>query len=451
MHWLIVNTEAFSSRGQKGKKELDLNVLPRVLLLFLKAVKYPYIILDESSRIKSSTPMAEWKKSTRCRAIKLLQPFGERTISTGTLKSKSPLNMYDQYGFLDPGIFPETMFEFAERYCVMVTIRVGRGRRVCISQKDYDRIRNRLINSYRRGGEAQLNFSKSSIFKEMTISDENLEHIIAHKEYTPFIHQDELIRRVAHCTTFVKREDLFDVKYEHFVHNPIKRYVELTDSQRSLHDKLIELGFTDNLVLGKAAALDLRHRLQDVYNGFEPIEHIEKVIENGVEKKIRTITYKSLEESPKLDDLMELLDEIDTDENQVAVFCTRNNLSDAAYSRIIDSGISAVRFINDEKKGAEEEFESGAARVFFSSLRPAAFGLNCLRKCDYAIYICLDDETEAFYQSRHRILRGQLTHAKFAYIICTRGTIEERTIRSLEVGTDLIDNNSDRSVFELEE
>jgi len=461
MKWLIINTESFSAStlfDEAGKKmsvkdvrEVSMGMLPKALLKFLQVFHYPYIILDESSKIKTNTPMPEYKKSIRCRLIKLLHDTGERTILTGTLKSKSPLNVYDQYGFLDPFIFPETMYEFAERYCIMITIRIGRGRRVQISQKDWDKIRRRLANAYRRGGEAQLEMSKASVFKEYTINEENMDWIIAHQKFTPFIHQDELIRRIAPVTMFVKRSDVFDIAFEKFVDEPIVRYVEISAKAKAMGNELVELGFTDTLTLGKAPALELMHRLQDICNGFEPHESEVQSktldVATGTYPMERVITYTPFDDNPKLDEVFSLLDEIGTEENQVAIASSRVNFLEAIKERLEKEGIPFTHYEGDNKAEAEEAFTSGEARVFLSGLKPAAYGLNCLSSCDYAIAACVDSSTEEFFQWKHRLLRGQLTHPKFAYHICVKNSVEEKVIRSLNTGVDLINYTNDKKTF----
>ena len=457
MKWLIINTEAFSVEGAKEIKVVDKSMLPRVLLLFLKAFHYPFIILDESSKIKTNVAMSEQKKSSRCRMIKTLSDVGERTIMTGTLKSKSPLNVKDQIDFLDPTVLPETMFEFAERYCIMETIRVGRGRRVCISIKDYKRIRKRLVNAYARGGDEALGFSKTSIFKENVISEENLNWIIAHKEYTPFINQGELYSRIAKFTMIVKREDIFDISFEKFVHDPIIRYVEPTKEQVALTRQLVDLGFTNDFMLGRAPALELMHRLQDVCNGFEPItlDPTIKIVRdkdgNEMQKEVRHTEYKPLKDSPKLSMLMELIDEIDPDENQIIVFSVRNNFTEAIKQALTREDISFAHYYGSNKQEAEELFSAGEARIFLSNMDPAAYGLNCLSKAKYVIHASTNHKTEVFYQANHRILRGQLTEPKFAYHLCIRRSIEERLIESLRTGVDLIDNVNDRKTFAMED
>ena len=448
MKWLIINTEAFSApgKGLKSEKIVSKEDLPSILLLFLDFFHYPYIILDESSKIKTNTPMPEHKKSTRCRLIKTLNDVGERSILTGTLKSKSPCNVYDQYAFLDPSIFPETMYEFAERYCIMVTIRIGRGRRVCISRKDYTKIRNRLSNAWKRGGDQALAFSKASIFKEYTISEENINWIIAHKDYTPFVHQDELLRRIAPYTMHVKRSDVFDITHEKFVHDPIMRYVDISAKAKAIGNELINLGFTDNLVLGRAAALELLIRLQDVCNGFEPVEHITKGAgKDG--KDLREIEYKPFAENPKMDELFELLDEIDVEEHQVAIMCSRLNLIARVEEDLTKADISYSRYEEGNKEETERRFQAGEVQVFLSTIGPCAYGLNCLAKCDYIIVLSEDNKTEDFYQMKHRILRGEVDHPKFMYIIAVRDSVEVKLIQNLQVGMDLINDTNDKNTF----
>jgi len=441
-HWLIINTEAFSSSGIKGQKEIDFSFLPRILLLFLKVFHYPFIILDESSKIKVNTPMPEHKKSSRCRLIKLLSGTGERIIMTGTLKSKSPLNVVDQYGFLDPGIINENMYEFAERYCIMETIRVGRGRRVLMGVKDYERIRKRLVNAYHRGGDESLAISKTSIFRESVVNEESLDWIIKHKIYTPFIHQEELDRRLNPYTMRVRREDVFDTKYERFVENPIVRYADANKEQVGLMKELVDLGFTDSFVLGRVPALELLHRLQDVCNGFEPI------LASG-EGELRAIEYRELADNPKLDALMQLIDEIDPEENQIAIFSARTNFTEVIKRELTKSGITVAHYRDENKSEAEAAFAAGRAQAFLSNLQPSAFGLNCLARCNYAIYACSDHKAETFYQSKHRLLRGQLREPKFAYHIVMRKSVEERIVTSLSAGMDLINDRNDRSTFEI--
>jgi SNF2 family DNA or RNA helicase len=424
-------------------KEVFFNDLPWVVRKFLSVFPSPFIVLDESSKIKVNQPMKESKKSTRTRLIKLLNKFGDRMIMTGTLMTKSPLNVVDQYNFLRAGYFPESMYDLAERYCVMTTIRVGRGRRVLISKKDYEAVRKRLKNAYTRGGEVWLEAAKGSILKQFSINYTKQEHIIRHRKYTPFLNEQELIRRISPDTIFVKREDIFDVKFDKFVKEPIMRPVELSAEAKRIADELIKLGFTDKLVLGGVPALELMHRLQDVCNGFEPV----KDPETGV------VSHIQLKENPKIDALMELLEEIGVEENQVVIWSSRKLLIKACADAFTKAEISYVVYDGDakdsEKEEAERKFKNREVQVFLANQASGAYGLNCLADCAYAVYLCVDGSVEKYCQARDRLLRGQLTAPKFAYAIYAKGSIEERQWDALRVGQELLSAENSKAIFKF--
>jgi hypothetical protein len=442
MKWLVINTEAFSPKGLKQKKTVSFEDLPWIVRKFLSVFPQPFIILDECSRIKVNTPMKEANKSTRTRLIKLLNKFGHRCAMTGTLMSKSPLNVVDPFGFLKEGYFPESMWALAETYCVMETIRIGRGRRVLISQKDYAAIRTRLKNAFIRGGEAQLEAAKESVFKQFAINYAKQEHIIRHRKYTPFVNEQELLRRIAPDTLFVRREDVFDIQFDKFVKEPIMRPVQLSGEAKRIADNLIELGFTDRLVLGKAPALELLTRLQDICNGFEPVKDDEG-----------KVSYRPFSENPKLDECIALMDEIDVSRNQIVVWASRRNMLDVCASRFEKEGYTFVRYDGSasdaEKESAEQAFVKREASIFLANQASGAYGLNCLSQCSYAVYMCVDGSVEKYHQSQHRILRGQLTAPKFSYAIYAGGTIEERQWTALKVGKELIeaDNRKEKFIF----
>lgn len=455
MKYLIIPTQHFSG-SLKGQKYVSFSDLPNVVRMFVNYFKYRvFAVLDESSWVKQTQAVSEDKKSQRSRLIKTLSQYTEsRAILTGTLKSKSPMNMIDQYKFLDPTLFPESMYEFAEHYCIMVSLRTARGRRVIISQKDYAAVRKRMANADRLGGDLQLEAAMCRITNEYGINEKKLKHIMEHRKYTPFINQGELMQRVKDFTMTVERKDVFDISYDKYIYEPIKQSVVLSKGAKKLANELIELGFTDSLVLGKAAALELVMRLQDICNGFEPIKTITPKIVKGVETEVDVVTYRALPENPKLDALEERLEQIDTEQNQVVIFCSRTNAFDSIAQRLESMGLSYVRYSGSEskaeKKGAESKYENGEARVFLANQASAAYGLNCMRNCNYVIEYCNDSSVERHHQAQHRVLRGQSMTPKFAYQIYVKGSVEERVIGALNVGQELISSSNPKGLFMFE-
>jgi hypothetical protein len=361
--------------------------------------------------------------------------------------SKTPMNAYDPYNFLRDGYFPESMYEYAEKYCVMVTIRVGRGRRVIISPKIWDEIRGRLKRAFIQGGETRLAEVKETIFKQYTISWPKQDWIMEHKKYTPFLNKKELYDRLAPCSLFVRRKDVFDIQFDKFVKEPILRPVALSEAAKALSKELVTLGFTDNLTLGAAPALELLLRLQDVCNGFEPVEH--------GEGDHRVIEYQPLADNPKVASLMALLEEIDLERNQVVVWSSRKALFPVCEEAFAGAGYTFVRYDGSVDSAgraeAERRFVSGEARIFLANQASAAYGMNCLAGCGYAVYLCVDNSVERYYQSQHRLLRGQLKEPKFAYHIYAEGSIEERQLRALSAGQELIGIENAREMFEVYE
>lgn len=473
--FVIINTEAFSKSGLKAQKQVTEQDLPLLVQSFLSACPDPFIVLDESSRIKTNTPVAENKKSTRTRCIKLLSKYGERMALTGTLTSKSPLNMVDQYQYLDKEAFPEGMFALAEKYCIMMTLHTQRGTRVVLpehSGKDdknsWCGVRKRLINAYAVGGRTRLAVSMSRISRELGISQENLVWIVSHKKYRPFKSVAPLMKRYAYCTEIVSREDAFDTRLEKYIEHPIVRKVKLSEEAKKLYTQLVTLGFTDNLVLGKSAALELGQRLMDVCNGFEPISSCLSCEEEGkgdnilhnlcplhAQCKKPKATYEPLKTNPKLEAVMELVEEIDPEEHQIVIWSCRTNFMELLAATLNEASIPTCCFSgqqNDkQKKDAREGFMEGRYRICIANQQSAAYGVNFMKNCDYTIYACSNSSVEYDYQSRRRFLRGATTHMKYAYRIYVEGSVEERIYSSLDLGDDLIGETNSKEVFELKE
>lgn len=79
----------------------------------LKSRRWDLVVLDESHRIKK--PGGKW--SLFCNEMR--KRADHRLCLTGTLMPHSPLDVYAQYRFLDPGIFGTSFNAFRNRYAVM--------------------------------------------------------------------------------------------------------------------------------------------------------------------------------------------------------------------------------------------------------------------------------------------------------------------------------------------
>lgn len=433
MKALVVSLESF----QKGE-------VPPEVQEYLSSLKTePFIILDESSKIKTNEPCKETKKSKRTQAVMRLNRTGERCILTGTFMSKSPVNAYDQMNFLSDGFFGEGIFSFAERYVVRRNLPGRRNARITLPKKDWDKIRARLIAGRESGG---FDGVIDGICSWFGVSYDDCMHILAHEEYTPFKNIDELWDRIGDMCFKVDRKDLFDLPEKTY----ITRNVRLTSEQKRLYLQLERQHCTDKVVVDNGLKLYLR--FQDVCNGYEPVDGDEYI---GSDGKVHTrVELVPLKENPKLDMLEAVADEIG--DEQFVVWCSRTQLMRDAVSRLTSAGISCG--VYDGKVGADARerdyrlFKEGAIQCLFVNQASGAYGLDGLKDADYAVYLCNDYSVEKREQSEFRTDRGGSTRKKFVIDITCGGTCEDRVVEALKQGKELLDTGTaDPSLFRLEE
>ena len=421
MNCLIVSLESF----QRGE-------IPEEVQQYIKSCdKEPFIILDESSKIKTNNPCKDSKKSKRTQAILKLNRIGERCILTGTFMSKSPVNAYDQMNFLCPNFFPESMYAFAERYEIRRNLPSVRGARITITQKDYETIRKRLMKY--KDNPTALYGAMDGVHSFYGISREDCEHIMKNPEYTPFKNMDELWKRIGNTCIKVAREDLFDL--------PPKVYktfnIELTKEQLKLYLQLQNQYCTDNITVDNGLKLYLR--FQDVCNGYEPIDHGDTIDEQGRVK--HNIELKPLSVNPKLDALEEIIDDIGS--SQIVVWCSRTKLLYDAEKRIKElgytTGIYDGKIEKKEREAYYEGIKNKKIQIMFVNQASGAYGLDGLKEADYAIYLCNSYSVEQRQQSEDRVYRGEVKKNKYIIDLICKGTCEDKVTEALKQGKELLD------------
>ena len=434
MRCLIVSLESF----QKGQ------VPEEVKEYIARCGGNPFIILDESSKIKTNEPCKSSNKSKRTQAVLSLNKTGERCILTGTFMSKSPVNAYDQMNFLEDGFFPESMYAFAERYVIRRTLQNVRGARITLPQKDYEVIRRKLLRF--KDNPATLNGVMDGIYSYYGISREDCLHIMEHEEYTPFKHLDELWRRIGDKVLKVERKNLFDLPPKIY-----KTYnVELTSEQKKLYLQLQNLHCTDRVVVDNGLKLYLR--FQDICNGYEPVDGETYFDKEG--KEHTHVDLIPLKENPKLDMLEEVIDEIG--DKQIVIWCSRTKLMYDAFDRLTSLGYTAGiydgKIGNAQREEYYQAFSEGSIQLLFIFHVSGAYGLDGLKNADYAVYLCCDYSVEKRVQSEYRTDRGAVKNSKYVIDITCKGTCEDRTVEAIKQGKELISTGTtDASLFMLEE
>ena len=427
MKALIISLESF----QKGE------VPDEVKKYILSHHGDIFTVLDESSKIKTNNPCKESKKSKRTQAILKLNRIGQRCILTGTFMSKSPVNAYDQMNFLKNGFFPETMYAFAEHYEIRRALPSVRGARITITPKDYETIRKRLLRY--KDDPSSLSGAIDSVHSFYGISSEDCYHILRNPEYSPFKNMEELWERIGDVCTRVDRSsaELPETK----VYKTYK--VELTKEQKKLYLQLQNQHCTDNVTVDNGLKLYLR--FQDICNGYEPVE-TEELTESG-HNKVELIPLK---ENPKLDMLEEIIDDIGN--QQVVIWCNRTRLLYDAEKRMKEAGYTTA--VYDGKIGREERekgyqsFAEGKTQLLFINQASGAYGLDGLRKADYAVYLSNSYSVEQRSQSEDRCHRGIVDRSKYIIDLTCKGTCEDRITEALKLGQELIDSGvTDASIF----
>lgn len=421
MKALVVSLESF----QKGE-------IPSEVQEYLKSCdKEPFIILDESSKIKTNNPCKDSKKSKRTQAVLKLNNIGERCILTGTFMSKSPLNAYDQMNFLQRDFFPESMFAFAEHYTIRRTLPSVRGARILITQKDYETIRKRLMKY--KNDPVALGGAMDGVYSFYGITREDCIHIMKNPEYTPFKNMDELWNRIGDNCMKVDRKTSTDLPPKIY-----KTYdIPLTKEQKQLYLQLQNQHCTDQIVVDNGLKLYLR--FQDVCNGYEPIDHGDTIDDMG---RVRhNIELKPLAENPKLDMLEEIVDDIGG--KQIVIWCSRTKLLYDAEKRMREAGYTTAIYDGKvDKKFREEGYQSfseGKTQLIFVNQASGAYGLDGLKEADYAIYLCNSYSVEQRAQSENRIYRGVITRSKYIIDLTCKGTCEDRVTEALKQGQELLD------------
>lgn len=430
MKALIVSLESF----QRG--EIPEEVQKYILSQHGKI----FTILDESSKIKTNEPCKESKKSKRTQAVMRLNRIGERCILTGTFMSKSPVNAYDQMNFLCPDFFSESIYAFAEHYVVRRALPSVRGARITLGEKDYMAVRKRLLKA-----KTETDFMNiaEGIKAYYGLSYADCKHIAENEEYTPWKNIDELWNRIGDNVVKADRSTSTDIPPKVY-----KTYnVQLTEEQKKLYLALQNMHCTDRITVDNGLKLYLR--FQDVCNGYEPVE-TEELNTNGQHK----VELIALPNNPKLELLMELVEELG--DKQAVIWCSRARLLHDAVAFMKEAGYTTAIYdgiVDKEQREKDYElFSQKKIQLMFANPRSAGYGLDGLKDCDYAIYLCNSYSVEERLQSENRCYRGIVKHSKYMIDLTCEGTVEQKVTEALKLGKELVSTGiTDVSLFELEE
>ena len=436
---LIVSLEMF----QKGQ-------IPEIVKKYLDSCeKEPLIILDESSRIKTNTPVKDDTcKSQRTQAILRLNNIGERCILTGTFMSTSPMNAYDQVKFLQDDFFTEGMYEFSEKYEIKMNMHLKRKTvRALITPEVYRRVRNKLVAC--KNDVTKLAGAVDYAYRNYGISKDSCVAIIKSQDFTTRKNIDKLWNRLEGLIYRFTKDQVADLPPK--VYSEIK--IQLSEEQKKLYLQLQNLHCTDNVVVGNNA-LTLYHRFQDICNGFEPVEEPTEVTEVEEDKEVsKNIVLKKLKENPKLNALLEVIEQLGNE--QAVIWCSRSSLLYEIFNTLQTKGYKVGVYDGKVNRNQRDEYYNGfknkIVQFLIANQASASYGLDGLKDANYAIYVCNSYSSELRAQSEDRIYRGEIKNSKFIIDITMEGTCEQKVMHALKEGKQLINSGAvDTTLFMYE-
>lgn len=436
---LIVSLEMF----QKGQ-------VPEIVKKYLDSCeKEPLIILDESSRIKTNTPVKDDTcKSQRTQSILKLNNIGERCILTGTFMSTSPMNAYDQVKFLQDDFFTEGMYEFSEKYEIKMNMHLKRKTvRALITPEVYRRVRNKLVAC--KNDVTKLAGAMDYAYRNYGISKDSCVAIIKSPEFTTRKNIDKLWKHLDGLIYRFTKDQVVDLPPK--VYSEIK--IQLSEEQKKLYLQLQNLHCTDNVVVGNNA-LTLYHRFQDICNGFEPVEEPIEVTEVEEDKEVsKNIVLKKLKENPKLNALLEVIEQLGNE--QAVIWCSRSSLLYEIFNTLQTKGYKVGVYDGKVNRKQRDEYYNGfknkTVQFLIANQASASYGLDGLKDANYAVYVCNSYSSELRAQSEDRIYRGEIKNSKFIIDITMEGTCEQKVMHALKEGKELINSGAvDTTLFMYE-
>lgn len=328
------------------------------------------IIADEIHRIKNP-------KSKRANAaVKLGESAMYRIGLTGTAILNSPMDIFQQYLFLDQGAsFGKSFFNFRRNYF-------------------YD------------ANESWAN--KHNHFPDFKPIPGKM---------------DEMSEKIAHNSVKVIKAECLDLPP--FIRQTLK--LKMSDEQKKAYDSMMRdfLAFVQTEGQAKASvaniALTKGLRLIQIASGFIGLE-------DGS-------TY-SFKENPKIEALEGILEE--TGDDKVIIWCSyRQNYGDISRF-LLDKKIKFVTITGDqdskEKTEAAEAFQTDpTVKVMLANRKAAGIGIN-LTAAPYSVVFSRNFSLEEEIQAQGRNYRnGSQVHEKITEInLIMEDTVEERVVEALQ-------------------
>ena len=342
------------------------------------------MVIDESSTIKS--PKAIRTKNL----LKLSVHAAYRRILTGTPVTQGPLDLFTQFSFLDSQILRcQSFYAFRNRYAIMREMKTA-GRSFMVVQG--------------------------------------------------YTNTDELQNLIAPHSYRVTKQDCLDLPEKLYV----KRYVELSASQRKLYQTLkkeVVVEFNGK-TMSSPLALTKLLRLQQIVGGFfvpdSPFpDYCDgfDIAEAFTSHSAKPPTPEPIDKvNPRVESLIELLEET----NGKIIIWARFRAEISVICENIKSSFGAVSFVqyhggiaNEERSEAIQRFQNNPeCRFFIGHVQAGGKGLT-LHAATTVVYFSNDFSLENRLQSEDRAHRiGQKSNVTYIDFVAPN-TLDEKVVKTL--------------------
>jgi SNF2 family DNA or RNA helicase len=144
---------------------------------------------------------------------------------------------------------------------------------------------------------------------------------------------------------------------------------------------------------------------------------------------VKLASARSVESSAKLEDLLEMINELIPEGRRILLFSQFTSMLDLIKPRLVEAGIKFVELRGDTRDRAEpvRSFEAGEVPLFLISLKAGGRGLN-LTSADTVIHYDPWWNPAVENQASDRAHRIGQTKSVFVYKLIAMDTVEERIL-----------------------
>lgn len=434
---LVVNVEAFQS-----------DTIVPYIADYVHSNKV-FTVVDEGTRIKH-------EKAKRSKTIHKLEKYGHRALLTGTPVAQSPFNLWSMFEFLKTNYFKCNYFVFQHRYGILmkgVNNDTGAKFNTTIDEKTYAIVVNDLkkMQEQRNGPLMPDDYETISVLRGT--SEKNVRFIETHPTYVRFKRLDELRDIVAKdvgAISFAEAApDMPPAVYE-------VMYVDMSNEQKRVYQELkanlrAEYAGKEVTVANKLA---LTTRLQQVTGGFFPYLEEERHFspeDRAWYSKVVGAGQLIGESNPKLDVVIEDLEEVNFDSMKVIVWAHFVPELKYAYEKlrgIYKCCLYYGKISDREKAAAVTDFKQGKYDIFIGQIDSVAFGFN-FQIAPLQYYLGNSQVIENRLQAEARPRRIDKMQVCIYKDIIVRHTYDEKLYAHIKEGRDMNDYFKRVTVDEL--